>query len=63
MSTGKLWKIITDALRVGLIVVTKGFIGFDKFDINIVRLIDHQSLVRLGTVKYEMSLICCGDKS
>ena len=57
MSTGKLWKIITNALRVGLIVVTKGFIGFDKFDINIVRLID-QTLVRLGTVKYKMSLMC-----
>ena len=26
MSTGKLWKIITNALRVGTIVVTKGFI-------------------------------------
>ena len=57
MSTGKLWKIITNALRVGTIVVTKGFIGFDKFDINIVRLIDHR-LVRLGTVKYQMSLMC-----
>ena len=57
MSTGKLWKIITNALRVGTIDVTKGFIGFDKFDINIVRLIDHR-LVRLGTVKCKMYLMC-----
>ena len=40
----------------GTIVVTKGFIGFDKFDINIVRLIDHR-LVRLGTVKYKFDVL------
>ena len=50
MSTGKLWEIITNTLRLGLMLIQRLY-EFDKFDTNIVRLID-QSLVRLGTVKY-----------